>query len=412
MEGMVLDIQRASIHDGPGVRTTVFLKGCPLRCAWCHNPESQSPRAQLSYHSGLCTDCGLCAQVCPAGVHRWEEATDPASRDAGREKWQPDGQNGAAGTDGCTQANRLCGLMRPEQMGPDAEYSEEFPGGGPYGKMQGRQNTRDPSAQPAGPLAGGGTPSGGSEQWNGPDASSGGNPDADRSDRPADRVHRVDYSKCTGCGACTQVCPASALTLYGRKMTAQQVVRTVCRDRVFYEQSGGGMTLSGGEPLSQADFAAEILRLCRAEGIHTCLETSGMGSCEAFASLLPYVDLVYFDWKVPDDPTARQYIGADLGMIQKNLDFCMASGKAVLLRCPIIPGVNDNGTHFAAIGDLLQQYPSLLGAELLPYHDFGVDKAAHIGGQMQRFQRPDEQACEGYAAWFADRGISRVTLAK
>ena len=293
------DVQRGSVHDGPGLRTTVFLKGCPLRCAWCHNPETQRGEGQLSYHAGRCTGCQNCAAACPRGVHRF-----------------------------------------------------------------------------------------------------------------FDEKHTVNRLSCTACGACVNACPASALTLYGKTATAGEVLQTVLADRAFYEQSGGGVTLSGGEPLYQAAFSAALLGLCKEEGIHTCVETSGFGSNSDFGALLLVTDLFLFDWKVSDDALAERYLGVPLEPIRRNLYLAVQGGKQVLLRCPIIPGVNDNREHFDAIVGLLQSYPSLLGAELLPYHDYGVSKGLHIGQEQARFSKPTEVQKKAWLDYFRHKGVQKVTMAE
>lgn len=266
--GIVFSIERCSLHDGPGIRTSVFLKGCPLRCSWCHNPESQSFRPQLAFFRDRCVGCGRCAAACQRGVH---------------------------------------------------QLSSES--------------------------------------------------------------HRLEHSRCTGCGHCAASCPADALRIYGETMAVAQVMDIVERDRAYYEQGGGGITLTGGEPLSQPAFARALLRACRASGIHTCVETSGYAPWSAFEAILPYTQLFLFDYKETDPQRHRTFTGVDNALILKNLDALYRAGKAIQLRCPLIPGYNDTPAHFAGIAALEQRYPGLAGIQIMPYHDLGKSKAAAIGAE-------------------------------
>lgn len=264
MEGLVCDIQRFSVQDGPGIRTTVFLQGCTLRCAWCHNPESIPRKPVLRYAEGLCVHCGRCEAVCPNGVHRVSGQT-----------------------------------------------------------------------------------------------------------------HQIDRALCDLNGACVSACPTGALFLSSKGMEAQAVIQTVLEDRPFYEQSGGGLTVSGGEPLLQADFAEELLRLAKGQGVHTALETAGHVPWRAFRLVLPYTDLFLFDFKVSAE--AGHWIGADGQLILRNLKRLQEAGKRIILRCPIIPGVNDNAGHLRAIAELLISCPKIDSVELLAYHRLGMSKYAGIG---------------------------------
>lgn len=297
MDACLFDIERGSVHDGPGLRTTIFLKGCPLRCDWCHNPESQKPQPQLSYNNSRCILCGKCAEVCPAQVHSFTE-------------------------------NR----------------------------------------------------------------------------------HIVNFKACISCGRCVGVCMPSALLLYGYRRTAEQVFEVIRKDRVFFDQSGGGVTVSGGEPLFQADFCRALLLMCKEEGIHTCMETSGYGSEDSFRKILPVTDLLLFDWKVPDETAAGKYLGVSLQPIENNLRLAAENGNRILLRCPIIPGVNDTATHFDRILALLKKYPSLLGAALLPYHDFGLGKCIQIGKPARKFSVPSEKQKNEWLSYFQQHSVSNVTI--
>jgi pyruvate formate lyase activating enzyme len=267
--GIVFDIQRASLHDGPGVRTTVFLKGCPLRCLWCHNPEATEFKPQLYFNEERCTLCGACVSACPNDVH--------AIRDG---------------------------------------------------------------------------------------------------------VHRIDFEVCNVSGSCVRACTYQALKIIGREMRVADVMAEVLADRAFYARSGGGLTLSGGEPMAQFAFSLELLKAAKAEGIHTCLETSGFWVQERYAEILPFVDLFLYDYKITGSAEHKAYTGVPNELILANLDYLYRQNKALVLRCPIIPGINDAQSHFNAIHALAEQYPGLMGIDLLPYHDLGNSKRTAIGADM------------------------------
>ncbi|MBQ9415952.1 MAG: glycyl-radical enzyme activating protein [Clostridia bacterium] len=289
-DALFVDVQRGSVHDGPGIRTTFFLKGCPLHCPWCHNPESQSPAVQLSFHASRCILCGACASVCPAAVHRLSEA-EPR--------------------------------------------------------------------------------------------------------------HRVAFSSCIRCGACVQVCPREALKLIGTKMDAQEALRIALRDLPFYRASGGGITLSGGEPLLWEEFTPAFLKLCRENRLHTCIEMSGAARRDVLLATIPWCDLYYFDWKISDPIKLRELTGADRTRILGNLDALLAAGSDVTLRCPLIPGINDSEDHFKGILDVIRTRPAIREVHLLPYHDFGVGKAANTGVVQTRYLRASREDLDGYETWFA-----------
>ncbi|MGM9668336.1 MAG: glycyl-radical enzyme activating protein [Faecousia sp.] len=264
--GFIFDIQRCSYHDGPGIRTTVFLKGCPLRCAWCHNPESFSPAPQLRFLEHLCSGCGACAAVCEHGVHH---------------------------------------------------------------------------------LSGG--------------------------------KHTVDFSKCAACGQCTAQCPNGALSIVGREATVEEILEIVVRDRAYYEASGGGMTVSGGEPTMQPQFLLELLKGAKQAGIHTCLETNGYIPEPVLASVLPFVDLFLLDFKLTGEERLTHYTKASGDLWQKTMQTLTEKGKDVILRLPVIPGINDTDAHFAQAAGIQQAHPNVLDIEIMPYHSIGAAKWEQLG---------------------------------
>jgi pyruvate formate lyase activating enzyme len=266
--GIVFDIRKFSIHDGPGIRTTVFLKGCPLQCAWCHNPESQSAGPELIMHPNRCLRCGACVEACPEDAIRLE-------------------------------AN--------------------------------------------GPV--------------------------------------TDLARCEVCGLCTDACFSGARELAGREMTAAQVMGAVERDRPFYDESGGGVTFSGGEPLLQPEFLSELLRACRSLEIHTALDTCGYAPWGVLDRIRRDVDLFLYDVKAIDDDQHRQLTGVSNRVILENLRALSGHGHAIILRVPLIPGINDDDNNIRRTGALACSLPVPVALELLPYHRIGVEKYGRIARQ-------------------------------
>lgn len=263
--GIVFDIRRYAIHDGPGIRTTVFLKGCALSCRWCHNPEGQAQGFESVARADRCIRCGACVEACRHGAVTWSDA---------------------------------------------------------------------------GPL--------------------------------------TDRAACTACGDCAAVCYADARERVGTEMTAEQVLDEVARDAAFYQESGGGMTLSGGEPLLQRDFTAALLRGAKPRGFHTVLDTCGFASWETLDALRADVDLFLYDVKLMDDGRHREFTGVTNAPILANLRALSAAGHRVILRVPVIPGVNDDPENLDALAAFAADLPHLAGVELLPYHHIGADKYARL----------------------------------
>ena len=270
--GMVLNVTRFSVHDGPGIRTTVFFKGCPLDCWWCHNPESQSFRPQPMYLEERCLHCGDCLALCP------EHAIEDVD-----------------------------GAMRSR---PDL---------------------------------------------------------------------------CLRCGVCVEACQAAAREIAGRRMGLAELMAEIEKDVVFFDQSGGGVTLSGGEPVSQHRFAAGLLGACRDRGIHTVLETCGYAHREPFLKLALMADLVLFDLKTLDREKHKRYTGVRNDQILRNLEALARSGRPPVVRIPLIPGINDSDDDLRQFAGYL--YPAgVRRVDLLPYHRIGSDKYQRLAAP---FRLPD-----------------------
>lgn len=264
--GIVFDIKRFSIKDGPRIRTSVFLKGCPLRCVWCHNPESQWMTPELCFTPEKCIGCERCLTHCPRHCHRME--------------------NGA---------------------------------------------------------------------------------------------HVLDRKNCTRCGHCAAGCPSDALEMAGRETDVAAVMTEVLSDRIFYRKSGGGLTLNGGEPMMQFEFTRELLAAAKAEGISTALDTCGYAPWREFRELLSLADLFLYDFKTVDPELHRELTGRDNSLILENLRKLDEAGAAIFLRCPLVPGVNDDRSHLAAIAELAETLSGVKEVTLEPYHPLGVEKSVRFG---------------------------------
>ncbi len=264
--GNVFQIQRYCINDGPGIRTCVFLKSCPLDCIWCHNPEAKRRDPQVLCRLAKCHGCGDCARICLHNCHKFEE-----------------------------------------------------------GK------------------------------------------------------HVLDFSDCALCGNCLSACQAGALEIIGYECTAEEVVEAVRKDKIFYDTSGGGVTISGGEPLMQPDFLIAILQKSKKYGIHTAVETCGFAERQIMEDVLEYTDLFLYDYKETDRELHYKYTGVYPERILENLEFLYVKKKDVILRCPMIPGYNDREDHFKAIAALLDRYGNIKGVDLEPYHNLGEAKWEGLG---------------------------------
>ena len=293
--GVVTDIQRFSIHDGPGIRTTVFLKGCPLRCFWCHNPEALAPRPELQYYADRCIACGACVVACPEDAH----------------------------------------TMRDGQ-------------------------------------------------------------------------HSFDRARCTACGRCVETCYTRALVMAGETRSAHDVAQVVLRDAAFYETSGGGVTVSGGEPLQQPEFTRALLGECRAAGVHTAIETSGHAAWDRLREVLSVTDLVMMDVKTMDPEIHRQATGVTNERILANARRISEHGTPLILRTPIVPGVNDSDEAIAAVARFASDLKSIVKYELLRFHMMAGAKYAAIGLECRAadLTPPDDNLMERLTARAASFGVT------
>jgi len=197
-------------------------------------------------------------------------------------------------------------------------------------------------------------------------------------------VHVINRSDCQHCFRCVKVCQGLALEQVGSVMTVSEVVDDVLKDKRFYETSEGGVTLSGGEPMSQAEFSLAILKACKKEGINTVLETCGLAETVLFEKIEPFVDTFLFDIKESDPDLFAKNIGSGYDLILKNLDILYNLGSKIVLRCPVIPGINDRTAHFEYLAGLSKKYPRIEGIEIMPYHKLGVSKAERMGTPVRK----------------------------
>lgn len=263
----IFNIQRFSLFDGPGVRTVVFMKGCPLRCIWCHNPEGLSQEMQIMYNADRCIGCGACVEVCKKGCHTM-----------------------------------------------------------------------------------------------------------------SDGFHILNRTNCISCGECARVCFSLSLTAEGTEMTVDEIMDVVIRDEAVYRDSGGGLTLSGGEPLMHGAFSVALLKAAKRQGIHTCVETSGFGDSNVLCEIASYTDIFLFDYKVTGNTAYRKYCGVPETPILHNLGRLNNLGKTVILRCPLIPDINGTQTHIEGIAKVaLSNSNSISEIHIEPYHRLGIFKANQLG---------------------------------
>ncbi len=292
--GTIFDIKKFAIHDGPGVRTTVFLKGCPLGCWLCHNPESQEFEPELLLRDGRCNLCGDCLEVCQ----------------------------------------------------PNAISLNE-------------------------------------------------------------KVVHVDRVRCDLCGACVDACLPGALEIAGRQVTVDEVMEEIEKDTVYYDESGGGVTVSGGEPLSQAEFLRDLLESCKARGIRTALDTCGHAAPALFHEVAGHADLFLYDLKLIDERRHLDFTGVSNETIHENLRWLSEQGRAVVIRFPLLPGINDDSENVGALGEFLAALATRYPVDILPYHRMGIDKYTRLDREhrMPELEPPDAEAVAKVASQLRTFGL-------
>ena len=298
---LVTNIQKYSIHDGDGIRTSVFFKGCPLRCAWCHNPETQKFQKQILTNREKCTGCMACLQVCPNSAIHMED--------------------GKAVT---------------------------------------------------------------------------------------------DLKKCTGCGSCVTYCLQNIREIAGKEYTVRELVKELKKDEMFYEESGGGVTLSGGEVMCMdMDYIEELVRQLHRQGITVTIDTSGFAPYENFKKIMPYIDTFLYDIKAMDNEVHKKWIGADNTLILENLKKLSADGARIYIRIPTIEGVNANEENMkAVIKWLTQEKIKVAQINLLPYHNTGSSKYGRLecAYQGDSFAVPSDEKMKQLAALFTEAGFQNVKI--
>lgn len=272
--GIIFDIKKYAIHDGPGIRTTVFFKGCPLRCAWCHNPESWKAVAEPLFRPTRCQHCGRCVEVCP-------------------------------------------------------EHAVRSVNGSP----------------------------------------------------------ETDLERCCRCGQCLIVCPAGAREIAGREMSVDEVMQEVRKDLVFYDESGGGVTFSGGEPLMQPEFLAELLKRCRQERIHSTVDTSCYAERSVVEKISKLADLFLCDVKHIDPEKHKAFTGVDNRIILDNIRFLSDSGCLMKIRIPVVPGFNAEPETIDAIAKFVKSLSNIQKVDLLPYNSGGVFKADRLADHVEMLEK-------------------------
>jgi len=287
LRGRIFNIQKYSIHDGPGIRTTVFLKGCPLNCSWCHNPESQSFDKELLFFPNRCINCGECM--------------------------------------------RICKVMRKPEL-------------------------------------------------------------------------------CIKCGQCAEICCTNAIELAGKEIEADELLKELEKDIIFYDSSKGGVTISGGEPLSQPDFTLKLLKGCKRKGIHTAVDTCGFGKPEDLREIANFADLFLYDIKLMDKEKHLQYTGAGNDLIMENLKLLSSRSKRIWIRIPLIPGINDDEGNIRATANLVRNTAGVEQVNLLPYHNAAAEKYNRLNKayQLNHIKLPQKEYIDEIAEQYRKQGVNVI----
>ena len=300
MNPILFNIQHFSLHDGPGIRTVLFFKGCPLNCVWCHNPEGKSIKKSLSFLKERCVFCRRCESVCPKEVHSFQSGE-----------------------------------------------------------------------------------------------------------------HRIFRQNCIGCTKCTDACNYGALEMLGKEYTIDEILHDAKKDKAYYGNSGG-ITISGGEPFMQFEALITLLKALKENGYHVCIETSGYTDSERIREAAEFTDLFLYDYKESSNERHKKYTGAGQDNILNNLNVLDDVNAKVILRCPIIPSVNDYHEHFEKIARIANRHTSIQSVEFMPYHPLGISKANHIGEKYhyENNQFADVSLVERFCRITQQKTSKAVTVSK
>lgn len=298
--GRIFDIKRFAVHDGPGIRTTVFLKGCPLQCIWCHNPEGIKYNGEVAVIEQKCIGCGSCIKTCPNGVYAVSQTNE--------------------------------------------------------------------------------------------------------------RI--INRDKCTLCKQCVKACFAEALIFYGEQVDIGYVMDIILQDKDFYKSSDGGVTISGGEPLSQIEFSAGIFKNCKEHGIHTALDTSGYAPWSSFEQIIPYTDLILYDIKHIIEDQHIKYTGVSNRLIISNLKNLEVYSIPIEIRIPVIPGINDASEHIKLTAQFIDSIKNVKSVKLLPYHSLAGSKYAAIcrENNMPENSEKSQESVSLYSKLFAEYSGKKIVF--
>lgn len=298
-KGIIFNTQKFSIHDGIGIRTLIFMKGCPLKCLWCSNPESQASGPEIMDVKSNCVGCGKCAALCE------NHAVNPQSFD-------------------------------------------------------------------------------------------------------------IDRSLCGGCGKCAEKCYANAKKIIGRELTVREAMEIIEKDRIFYTNSGGGVTIGGGEPTLQYEFVEELTRICSESNIHTAIETCGYGKWENIGGIFNYTDQIFFDLKVMDPKLHEKLTGVTNELILQNArkvaEKALERNAEIIFRIPLVPGCNDSTENIQATGEFAASLDGNIAVEILPYHDLGKDKYSwlNVSYSLADVKKPEEKDVNTYKRILTDKGCNVI----